>query len=125
MAARTSRPRLTGGDVAGTEGEARFWAAVEGGDLQALASTLAVDDRRLGEILPALSSWRRRELDRSVTGSWRYRITWLPVPEPDQAVLSGTWLVVVPAVRAAETEWCVRALAARGAGAVVVETASG
>jgi NAD(P)-dependent dehydrogenase (short-subunit alcohol dehydrogenase family)/acyl carrier protein len=89
--------------------------------VQALADTLAVDDReRLGEFLPALASWRRRERDRSVTGGWRYRISWVPVAEPESAVLSGTWLLVVPAEDAAGeahslAEDCGRALAARGA----------
>ena len=46
----TQLPAPAGGDGPGTEGEARFWAAVEGGDLQALAQTLAVDDQRLGEV---------------------------------------------------------------------------
>ncbi|HEY2265380.1 MAG TPA: acyltransferase domain-containing protein, partial [Streptosporangiaceae bacterium] len=49
-----------GGDGAGTVAEARFWAAVEGGDLRALAEALAVEDRdRLTEVLPALAAWRR------------------------------------------------------------------
>ena len=78
-----------GGDGAGTAGEARFWAAVEGGDLQVLAQvmaqTLPVDgDRPFRELLPQLAAWRRRERDRSVTGSWRYRVTWAPVPDPDR-----------------------------------------
>ena len=113
-----------GGDGPGTAGEARFWAAIEGGDLQTLADTLAVEDReRLGEVLPALASWRRRERDRSVTGDWWYRVAWVPVTEPGTAVLSGAWLVVTPAreLRPGVTSWCARALAARGARVVVVE----
>ena len=113
-----------GGDGPGTAGEARFWAAIEGGDLQTLADTLAVEDReRLGEVLPALASWRRRERDRSVTGDWWYRVAWVPVTEPGTAVLSGAWLVVTPAreLRPGMTSWCARALAARGARVVVVE----
>ena len=64
-------------------------------------------------MLPALAAWRRRERDRSVTGGWRYRITWVPVTEPGPAVLSGTWLVVVPAGQAGGdlAQGCVRALA--------------
>ena len=55
-----------GGDGAGSAAEARFWAAVEAGDVPALAETLAVQDRqRLGQVLPALAAWRRRERDRS------------------------------------------------------------
>ena len=89
---------LAAGDGTGAVAEARFWAAVEGGDVQGLAAALAVDAReRLDLVLPALASWRRRERDRSVTGGWRYRVAWVPVPEPGPAALSGTWLVVVPA----------------------------
>ena len=93
----------SGGDGAGSAAEAQFWAAVEGGDLRTLACTLAVEDReRLAAVLPALASWRRRERDRSATQGWRYRITWAPVTEPDQAALSGTWLVLTPA---GKTSW--------------------
>src|ERR1039457_3402785 len=118
---------VAGGDGAGTAAEARFWAAVEGGDLQALAQTLAAGDReRLGEVLPVLASWRRREQDRSVTGGWRYRISWVPVAEPEPAVLSGTWLVVVPAGQAGElARWCGQALESRGAGVAVLEVTAG
>ena len=108
-------------DVAGTEDEARFWTAVETGDMRALAAALAVDDQRLGEVVPALASWRRRERDRSVTRSWRYRIPWVPVAEPAHAVLSGTWLVVAPAAQADEARWSAQALAARGAQTVILE----
>ncbi|HEY2265376.1 MAG TPA: SDR family NAD(P)-dependent oxidoreductase, partial [Streptosporangiaceae bacterium] len=119
-----------GGDGAGTAAEARFWAAVEGGDLQDLAQMmaepLAVDgERSFGETLPALASWRRRERDRSATESWRYRISWAPLTEPDRVTLSGTWLVVVPPGPSGElAESCVRALAARGAQVVLAEAAA-
>ena len=36
---------VAGGDGAGSAAEARFWAAVEGGDLQALSEALAVQDQ--------------------------------------------------------------------------------
>ena len=114
---------MAGGDGAGTAAEAQFWAAVEGGNLQALSETLAMQDRqRLGELLPALAAWRRRERDRSATGAWRYRIIWTPVTEPDLVTLSGTWLVVVPAGQAGEPgQACGRALESRGARVVIVE----
>jgi len=108
-----------GGD--GATAEARFWAEVEGGNLQALSQALAVDGQHLSEVLPALAAWRRRAHDRSVTEGWRYRIRWTPVAEPARAVLSGTWLVVVPAgQRVAEADWCEQALAAAGADVIVV-----
>ncbi|HEV3295467.1 MAG TPA: beta-ketoacyl synthase N-terminal-like domain-containing protein, partial [Streptosporangiaceae bacterium] len=121
-------PWATGGDGAGMVAEARFWAAVEGGDVQALAATLAVDDRRgLEQVVPALASWRRREQDRSVLGGWRYRVSWVPVPDRGPAGLSGTWLVVVPAGQAdgQVAAGCVRALAAGGAQVVVAEVVAG
>ena len=107
--------------------EAGFWAAVEGGDAGGLAAVLGVDaGRPLGEVLPALASWRRRERDRSVTSGWRYRVCWVPVPVPEPAVLAGTWLVVVPAGLAGELAGgCVRALAAGGARVVVIEAGAG
>ncbi|HET6703376.1 MAG TPA: beta-ketoacyl synthase N-terminal-like domain-containing protein [Amycolatopsis sp.] len=74
--------------------ESGFWTAVENGDLHELAETLEVDDDRLGPVLPALKSWRRRERAESVVADWRYHITWVPVPEPATATLSGTWLLV-------------------------------
>ena len=66
-------------------------------------------------MLPALASWRRRERDRSATQGWRYRITWAPVTEPDQAALSGTWLVLTPAGEDELARACGRALEAHGA----------
>ena len=116
-----------GGDGAGTAAEARFWAAVEGGDLRALAEALAVEDReRLTEVLPALAAWRRRERDRSATERLWYRVSWAPVTTPDAAVLPGMWLVVIPAGRAGElARWCVRALAARGGRVIVLEVDPG
>ncbi|MFD0279584.1 type I polyketide synthase [Kitasatospora sp. NPDC127111] len=127
---RLAAPAVAGGDGASSEAEARFWAAVEGGDLQQLADTLAVDGQRsFGEVLPSLASWRRRERDRDVTGNWRYRVTWAPVTDPAPAKPAGTWLVAVPADRAGRTadlvEACVRALTARGARAEVIEVETG
>ncbi|HEY2287369.1 MAG TPA: SDR family NAD(P)-dependent oxidoreductase, partial [Streptosporangiaceae bacterium] len=129
-AAAVAGGAVAGGDGAGTAGEARFWAAVEGGDLQALAQvmteTLPVDgDRPFSEVLPQLAAWRRRDRDRSATGSWRYRATWAPVPEPDRVALSGTWLVVAPAALvvapAADSDGYVRALESRGAQVTVLQ----
>ncbi|MEU6239021.1 SDR family NAD(P)-dependent oxidoreductase, partial [Kitasatospora sp. NPDC047058] len=115
---------VAGGDGASTEAEARFWAAVEGGDLTQLADTLAVDGGRpFNEVLPALASWRRREQDRSLTANWRYRTAWSAVAEPDARVLSGTWVTVVPA--GTDAQPYVSALAARGAEVVVVDVPAG
>ena len=43
----------------------------------------------LREVLPALAAWRRRERDRSVTAGWRYRVTWVPVPDPGRRCCPG------------------------------------
>jgi acyl transferase domain-containing protein/acyl carrier protein len=92
--------------AAGTRAETEFWAAVENGDLGDLAGTLAVDHRSLGEVVPALARWRRRERDESAVAGWRYRISWAPVPDPGPVAPAGTWLVVgdAPEVTAALTE---------------------
>ncbi|MFS7880254.1 type I polyketide synthase, partial [Streptomyces asiaticus] len=78
--------------------DARFWDAVEREDLEALAEALNIDGSgSLGELLPALSSYRRQQRDRATVDGWRYRISWKPVSETPAATLSGTWLLVVPA----------------------------
>ena len=54
--------RGPGGLGDGDEAEARFWAAVEEGDLRGAGrAPLAIDDQRLAaRCCPALASWRRR-----------------------------------------------------------------
>nr|WP_307826921.1 hypothetical protein [Streptomyces pactum] len=68
-------------------------------DLTELAATLGVDGDReqLGAVLPALSSWRRQRRERSVIDSWRYTVGWKPVSGTAVPVLTGPWLLVVPA----------------------------
>ncbi|MFE7565942.1 type I polyketide synthase [Streptomyces sp. NPDC057539] len=81
------------GDVTGAV-DARFWAAVAEGDLGELADELDVSlDDPIGAVLPRLASWRQSQSEHSEIDGWRYRVTWLPVPEPT-AALTGTWLVV-------------------------------
>ncbi|MFE2376601.1 type I polyketide synthase [Streptomyces sp. NPDC059398] len=121
-----SATAVAGADGASTEAEARFWAAVEGGDLSGVADALALEDQdQLGGVLPALASWRRRERERSVTESWRYRITWAPVPETGPARLSGTWLLLAPAGQAdgSMMRQCRDALSALGADVELLEVA--
>src|ERR1039457_3666807 len=122
----TPVPDSASRDGAALAAEARFWAAVEGRDVPGLAAALEVDDQHLAAVLPALASWRRRERGRSGTTGWRYRVAWVPVREPERAVLTGRWLVGVPAGRAGQdaAAGCVRALAARGADVVMIETAA-
>nr|WP_203183850.1 type I polyketide synthase [Streptomyces pratensis] len=103
--------------------QARFWEAVDGGDPQALAEALGVEDDMLSsltDLVPVLTSWRRRHRDESTVDSWRYRVTWKPLTVASTAGPSGTWLLAAPvdlagdeAVTAVERE-----LAAGGADVV-------
>ncbi|MBL1102777.1 type I polyketide synthase, partial [Streptomyces coffeae] len=116
--ARTSGGGRTSEDPA----EAQLWHAIEELDVDTLKSTLGLDEGSPGidallPALPVLSAWRRRHREQAVIDSWRYRVTWQQLPEPDTAELTGTWLVVLPAdgaehiaVRAA-----VQALSSHGA----------
>ncbi|HEY2264265.1 MAG TPA: type I polyketide synthase, partial [Streptosporangiaceae bacterium] len=117
-------PVTGGGDPAA---EAGFWTAVEHGDVTGLAGALAVGEHaRLDQVLPALASWRQRQRQELVTGGWRYRAGWVPLPDRDGARLSGTWLVVVPADPAGDlADGCVRLLASRGAQVVVLAAGAG
>ncbi|MGN9789387.1 type I polyketide synthase [Nonomuraea sp. ZG12] len=105
----------SGDEHADGAAEARFWAAVEAGDRPALSETLAVDDERLGDLLPVLAAWRRRERDRSATDAWRYRVSWAPVSDPDPVALSGTWLVVAGPAGDERAGRCAQALTGHGA----------
>ncbi|MEU4794697.1 type I polyketide synthase [Streptomyces sp. NPDC023327] len=115
------------GVVGVDEVEAQFWEAVEREDLESLASTLDVSgDESLSAVLPALSLWRRQRQERSRLDGWRYRIGWKPVPVESSAVLSGVWLLAVPA-GVADDPWIeetAHGLASRGAEVqrLVVET---
>ncbi|WP_436847347.1 type I polyketide synthase [Streptomyces buecherae] len=91
------RARASSGSVVDSV-DARFWDAVEREDLEALAEALDVDGGgSIGELLPALSSYRRQQRERATVDGWRYRVSWKPVPEVAAGTLSGTWLLVVPA----------------------------
>ncbi|HEX6528126.1 MAG TPA: SDR family NAD(P)-dependent oxidoreductase, partial [Streptosporangiaceae bacterium] len=105
---------------AGTADKAQtvFWAAVERADVAGLASMLRVStDQPLSDVVPALSSWRRHEQERSAVDGWRYRVVWRPVAAAPDPLLSGTWLIVIP-VTWADSGWsdgCMRALTEYGA----------
>ncbi|WP_211831235.1 type I polyketide synthase [Streptomyces indonesiensis] len=88
--------RAMGGSAADSV-DARFWEAVEREDLGALAEALDIDGTgSLGELLPALSSYRRQQRDRATVEGWRYRVSWKPAPDLATVSLPGTWLLVVP-----------------------------
>ncbi|WP_405111602.1 SDR family NAD(P)-dependent oxidoreductase [Micromonospora sp. NBC_01405] len=91
------------GPAGGDDTDRQFWAAVEQADPRALAAAMRIDEtdaRSLDPALPLLADWRRRRHDESTVDSWRYRVTWKPLPTPADAALSGRWLLVVPAGRA-------------------------
>ncbi|MBL1102875.1 SDR family NAD(P)-dependent oxidoreductase, partial [Streptomyces coffeae] len=100
-----------------------FWDAVERGDASELADLLALPgDESLTAVLPALSAWRRQDRERSAVEGWRYRVAWSSLAGVS-GVLSGAWLVVVPAGLAGDA-WvgeCVRGLARSGARLVMLE----
>ncbi|MGW1290358.1 SDR family NAD(P)-dependent oxidoreductase, partial [Streptomyces sp. NPDC002586] len=75
------------------------------------------DDTPLSELLPALSSWRRRRRERAAVDSSAYTVAWRPVPDGPSPVLSGPWLLVLPASRADDpwTDTLVEGLTAHGA----------
>ncbi|WP_373305652.1 type I polyketide synthase, partial [Streptomyces inusitatus] len=77
--------------------DARFWDAVEREDLSSLVAELGVGEESLGELLPALSAWRRDRRVQSEVDAWRYRVSWKPLGEVSGVGLSGVWLVLVPA----------------------------
>ncbi|MCT2594854.1 SDR family NAD(P)-dependent oxidoreductase, partial [Streptomyces sp. N2-109] len=82
--------------------ESRFWQAVEEGDIAALNDTLGFTDSdtasSFDSVLPALTSWRRRQQARSTADAWRYRVTWKPVPTTQGPVPpAGSWVVATPA----------------------------
>ncbi|MBE1502215.1 acyl transferase domain-containing protein/D-arabinose 1-dehydrogenase-like Zn-dependent alcohol dehydrogenase [Amycolatopsis lexingtonensis] len=107
--------------VAGDPADARFWTAVEGEDLGALADLIGVgSETSFAELLPALARWRRLRQEKSTVDSWRYRVEWKPLGEPEAATLSGRWLVVAPP--GTDTAEVTNALAAAGAEPEVVES---
>nr|WP_259408414.1 type I polyketide synthase [Streptomyces akebiae] len=72
-----------------------FWSAVENEDLPALQRMLDVSGRTpLAEALSALSSWHRRDRERSRAESWCYRTAWTPAQLP-AGRLDGRWMVAV------------------------------
>ncbi|MFE9770047.1 type I polyketide synthase, partial [Streptomyces sp. NPDC005808] len=109
-------PEAAPGATAADPVDADFWDAVERADLSALSSELELSaDAPLGEVLPALSSWRRRRRRASEVDGWRYRVAWKLV-QPPAGRLSGRWLLVVPEAGAADVaDWCEEGLATAGA----------
>ncbi|MFI0768457.1 type I polyketide synthase [Streptomyces sp. NPDC021218] len=80
--------------------DARFWEAVEREDWESLATELRVEgDQPLSAVLPALSTWRRAQRERSAADGHLYNVVWKPRPQSPSGSPApvGTWLTVVPA----------------------------
>jgi acyl transferase domain-containing protein len=77
---------------------ADFWSAVDSSQLDHLTQLLDLskgDERdAIAKLLPALSSWHQRHLQRTAIGSLRYAIRWSPVPAQEVSA-RGTWLILV------------------------------
>nr|WSX18684.1 SDR family NAD(P)-dependent oxidoreductase [Streptomyces tubercidicus] len=100
----------------------QFWDAVEHADLGAFAERLRLTaDAPLSEVLPALTSWRQAHRERTTADGWEYQVTWRPTADTAVPVLSGTWLLPLPAGRAdrAREKAIVDGLVAHGAARVV------
>ncbi|MFE2909941.1 SDR family NAD(P)-dependent oxidoreductase, partial [Streptomyces olivaceus] len=88
-----------------------FWEAVQSDDAGTLADLLDVDGEALDGVLPALRTWRRHRTAEAAVDSWRYHVRWSPAALPGDPVLTGTWLLAVPADSAAAAD-CADAVAA-------------
>ncbi|MDT0493304.1 SDR family NAD(P)-dependent oxidoreductase [Streptomyces griseus] len=118
----------TAGTGTGTgPADSGFWEAVDHGDLDALATTLRVEDGELrsslASLVPALAAWARGRADDRTADSWRYRVAWKPLPAPEPPRLTGSWLVVAPAGTADDPAvmFAVDSLRGHGATPVLVE----
>ncbi|MFG2139944.1 type I polyketide synthase [Streptomyces sp. NPDC048650] len=121
-------PEPAAAPVRATDAERRFWDVVERGDAEGLAAEVGVEDpAALRALLPALSTWRRRQGERARADSWRYRVTWQPLPSAPAGALSGRWLVLVRegAEREQPVPACLDALTRSGAQVVPVVVAAG
>ncbi|MFG2232648.1 type I polyketide synthase [Streptomyces sp. NPDC048723] len=112
----------TGTAGAYSDEEARFWAAVENADVQALTSSLDLaPDASLDSMVTRLAHWRRQSTETALIDNWRYRVTWTPTATQAQrgsrSPLTGTWLLVTTAAHrdSADTTAVHDALTARGA----------
>ncbi|MFJ4653377.1 type I polyketide synthase [Nocardia sp. NPDC088792] len=92
-----------------------FWDLVDRGDPDEMARVLAVDAEPLAKVLPALDAWRRGRTE--PVDPLRYRIAWRRLADPSAAVLTGRWLLVLPAGEGESTHarWITRTLTDLGA----------
>ncbi|MEU4896795.1 type I polyketide synthase [Streptomyces sp. NPDC044780] len=77
-----------------------LWEAVGHGDATAVATLLGLEAEyteykdALDAVLPALSAWRRRQDEHTLTSARRYRTVWTPLRVPAAPALAGTWRVL-------------------------------
>ncbi|MGW2014043.1 type I polyketide synthase [Streptomyces sp. NPDC001927] len=107
--------------------EAGFWDVVDRADVEALSRALGVDtDEPLSAVVPALSQWHRDRHERSTVDTWRYAVEWERGTVPDDARLTGPWLLVVPEGHTGPLPAdCARVLTARGADVTTLTLADG
>ena len=106
-------------EAPGSPAESGFWAAVERGDMAALADVLDVDgaDPALAAALPLLAEWRRRR-------RWVHTPRWQPAASAAaSADLTGAWIAVAPEA-AEDAEYAVRAVSEHGGRVTVVAAAT-
>ncbi|MFI1019122.1 type I polyketide synthase, partial [Streptomyces sp. NPDC020965] len=94
--------------------EARFWDAIDSGDLAALNDRLRLaDPAPLATVVPALTRWRKDTRDQTRARSWRYEVEWERIPgAADRTAPTGRWLLLHP--MGADEEGLSAELAARG-----------
>ena len=121
-------PPVAGPSADGLDGAgAGFWAAVAAQDVPGLAQQLGMGGQEgpLEAVVPALSAWYQGQRERSVVDSWRYRITWVPVPVTAAGALPGRWLVITPGDGGGERAAACAAALRERAGEVIVVTVAG
>ncbi|MET9819718.1 SDR family NAD(P)-dependent oxidoreductase [Streptomyces sp. NPDC006355] len=103
-----------------------FWQAVEREDLDALTAELEVESTTaLGDLLPALSGWHRRNQGAARVRDWRYEISWKAVADPVAPPPSAPWLALVPSGDLPFATAALRELTAAGFDLTPVEYAYG
>ncbi|MEU7146378.1 type I polyketide synthase [Nocardia sp. NPDC046473] len=89
--------------VAASDADTEFWNLVELADLDQLEQRMGLDARLpLGDALPAMAQWRRRQQQLSTIDGWAYRLRWTPATDLPAESRSGSWLVVLSDCPAAE-----------------------
>ncbi|MFD7858209.1 type I polyketide synthase [Streptomyces microflavus] len=124
---RSATTTTGAGPVGAGPADSGFWSAVDRGDLDALATTLRVEDGELrsslASLVPTLAAWARGRADDRTADNWRYRVAWKTLPTPERPRLTGSWLVVAPAGNADDpaVTFAMDSLRGHGATPVLVE----